>query len=64
MMRSLIVLRMTCLSAIDWEQGREVELLPYCVETVFDPGSMPELLEKRLRWIVVMRHLRPGGHLG
>ena len=25
---------------------------------------MPELLHKRLRWIVVMRHLRPGGHFG
>jgi ceramide glucosyltransferase len=46
------------------EQGREVELLPYCVETVSDYGSMPELLHKRLRWIVVMRHLRPGGHFG
>ncbi|HWF46267.1 MAG TPA: glycosyltransferase, partial [Bryobacteraceae bacterium] len=46
------------------EQGREVELLPYCVETVSDYGSIPELLHKRLRWIVVMRHLRPGGHFG
>lgn len=46
------------------EQGREVELLPYCVETVSDYGSMHELLHKRLRWIVVMRHLRPGGHFG
>lgn len=46
------------------EQGHEVELLPYCVETVSDYRSMPELLHKRLRWIVVMRHLRPGGHFG
>jgi ceramide glucosyltransferase len=46
------------------EQGHLVELLPYSVETVSDYGSMPELLQKRLRWIVVMRHLRPGGHLG
>jgi ceramide glucosyltransferase len=46
------------------EQGHEVELLPYSVETVSDYGSMPELLHKRLRWIVVMRHLRPAGHFG
>ncbi|HEX4229795.1 MAG TPA: glycosyltransferase [Bryobacteraceae bacterium] len=46
------------------EQGREVELLPYYVETVSDYTSIPELLHKRLRWIVVMRHLRPGGHFG
>jgi ceramide glucosyltransferase len=46
------------------DQGHEVELLPYCVETVSDYGSIPELLHKRLRWIVVMRHLRPGGHFG
>ena len=25
---------------------------------------MGELLHKRLRWIVVMRHMRPWGHLG
>jgi ceramide glucosyltransferase len=25
---------------------------------------MRELLHKRLRWIVVMRHMRPWGHLG
>jgi ceramide glucosyltransferase len=46
------------------EQGREVELLPYTVATVADFGSLRELLKKRLRWIVVMRHLRPVGHLG
>ena len=46
------------------EQGREMELLPYTVATVADFGSFRELLNKRLRWIVVMRHLRPAGHLG
>jgi ceramide glucosyltransferase len=46
------------------EQGREMELLPYAVGTVADFGSFRELLNKRLRWIVVMRHLRPAGHLG
>jgi ceramide glucosyltransferase len=46
------------------EQGYEVELLPYTILTVADYGSMRDLLHKRLRWIVVMRHLRPWGHFG
>ncbi len=46
------------------EQGYEVELLPYTISTVADYQSMRELLHKRLRWIVVMRHMRPWGHLG
>jgi len=46
------------------EQGYEVALLRYPVETVSDYQSMRELLHKRLRWIVVMRHMRPWGHFG
>lgn len=46
------------------EQGLEVELLPYSVETVSDYASMGDLFHKRLRWIVVMRHMRPAGHFG
>jgi ceramide glucosyltransferase len=46
------------------EQGHEVQLLPYSVWTVADYASMKQLLHKRLRWIVVMRHMRPWGHLG
>ena len=46
------------------EQGYRVELLPYAVETVADFASLKELVHKRLRWIVVMRHMRPWGHLG
>jgi ceramide glucosyltransferase len=46
------------------QQGYEVRLLPYAVSTVSDYQSMSELLHKRLRWIVVMRHMRPWGHLG
>jgi ceramide glucosyltransferase len=46
------------------EQGHEVVLLPYTVSTVADFGSMRELISKRMRWIVVMRHMRPWGHLG
>jgi ceramide glucosyltransferase len=46
------------------EQGYEVELLPYTISTVADYQSLRDLLHKRLRWIVVMRHMRPWGHLG
>lgn len=46
------------------EQGFEVVLLRYSIETVCDYGSIGDLLHKRLRWIVVMRHMRPWGHLG
>jgi ceramide glucosyltransferase len=46
------------------EQGYEVELLPYTILTVADYGSLRDLLHKRLRWVVVMRHMRPWGHLG
>ena len=46
------------------DQGYEVELLPYPVATVADFQSLRELIQKRMRWIVVMRHMRPWGHLG
>jgi ceramide glucosyltransferase len=46
------------------EQGYKVELLPYSVSTVADYQTFRDLFHKRLRWIVVMRHLRPWGHLG
>src|SRR3984885_11039083 len=46
------------------EQGREGVLLPYGISTVPDYQSLRELFLKRLRWITVMRHMRPWGHLG
>jgi len=46
------------------EQGLRVELLPYAVETVADFNSLPQFFFKRLRWMTVMRHMRPWGHLG
>lgn len=46
------------------DQGYTVELLPYSVSTVADYQSFSDLLHKRLRWMVVMRHMRPWGHLG
>jgi ceramide glucosyltransferase len=45
-------------------EGYKVELLPYCIEVVADYGSIGDLLQKRLRWIIEMRHIRPWGHLG
>ena len=45
-------------------QGYEVALLPYTVLTVADFESVPALIQKRLRWMVVMRLMRPWGHLG
>ncbi len=46
------------------ETGHEVRLLCYAIETVADYQSIRELLFKRLRWLVVMRNMRPWGHLG
>lgn len=46
------------------EHGHKVDLLPYAVFTVADFQSTRELFHKRLRWIIVMRHMRPWGHLG
>ena len=46
------------------EQGYEVRLLPYTIQTVADFHSFSDLFLKRLRWIVVMRHMRPWGHFG
>jgi ceramide glucosyltransferase len=46
------------------QQGYKVELLPYCIDVVADYGSLGDLLQKRLRWAVEMRHIRPWGHFG
>jgi len=46
------------------EQGYQVELLPYPVKTVPDYNSFKDLFIKRLRWLTVMRHMRPHGHFG
>ncbi len=45
-------------------QGYEVRLVRYAIGTVCDYQSFSDLLHKRLRWIVVMRHMRPWGHVG
>jgi len=46
------------------ETGYKVELSQYAIETVADYQSFSELWHKRMRWLVVMRHMRPKGHFG
>ncbi|MBZ5500614.1 MAG: glycosyltransferase [Acidobacteriia bacterium] len=46
------------------EQGYEVKLLPYVVQSVADFQSLRDLLYKRTRWMTVQRLMRPWGHLG
>jgi ceramide glucosyltransferase len=46
------------------EQGAEVKLLPYAVETVPDFEGIGALFSKRVRWMTVMRKMRPWGHFG
>lgn len=46
------------------ERGYKVELLPYTIEVVSDYKSLADLFRQRLRWLVVMRYMRPWGHFG
>lgn len=46
------------------DQGYEVKLLPYSISTVPDYRGLKDLFHKRLRWMTVMRHMRPWGHFG
>jgi ceramide glucosyltransferase len=46
------------------EQGVEVKLLPYAVKTVPDFEGLGALYSKRVRWMTVMRKMRPWGHFG
>jgi len=46
------------------EQGYEVKLLPYVVQSVADFHSFRDLLYKRVRWMTVQRLMRPWGHVG
>ena len=46
------------------EQGLEAKLLPYVVQSVADFRTMHDLLLKRIRWMTVMRYMRPWGHFG
>jgi len=46
------------------EQGFEVRLLPYVVQSVADFRTLHEFVHKRVRWMTVMRLMRPWGHMG
>jgi ceramide glucosyltransferase len=46
------------------ERGHRVELLAYSVQAVADYRTVSDLVHKRMRWMVVMRHMRTWGHLG
>jgi len=46
------------------EGGFDTELLPYVVQSVADFHSLREFLYKRVRWMTVMHHMRPWGHIG
>jgi ceramide glucosyltransferase len=46
------------------ELGYEVKLLPYVVLSVADFASLSDLFYKRVRWMTVMRLMRPRGHFG
>lgn len=46
------------------QQGREVVVEPYTIRTTPDFDSLLALWRKRTRWMLVMRHMRPWGHLG
>jgi len=46
------------------EQGFEMKLLPYAVQSVPDYEGVGALFLKRLRWMTVMRKMRPAGHIG
>ena len=46
------------------EQGYDVKLLPYVVQSVADFKSLGDLLHKRARWMTIQHMMRPWGHLG
>jgi ceramide glucosyltransferase len=44
--------------------GHRIELAPEPVEMDFPSETFSEYLRHELRWLVGIRHIRPGGHLG
>lgn len=45
-------------------KGYRVELLPYTVTTTVSGQTVSKFIKQRLRWMVVLRHCSPWGHLG
>jgi ceramide glucosyltransferase len=46
------------------EKGHRIELAPEPVDMEFPSESLGEYLRHELRWLVGLRHIRPGGHFG
>ncbi len=46
------------------EKGYRVELAPDPVDMEFPSESLRDYLRHELRWLVGLRHIRPGGHFG
>jgi ceramide glucosyltransferase len=46
------------------QKGYRVELAPDPVDMEFPSGTLRDYLRHELRWLVGLRHIRPGGHFG
>jgi ceramide glucosyltransferase len=46
------------------EKGYRVELAPEPVDMEFPSESLRDYLRHELRWLIGLRHIRPGGHFG
>jgi ceramide glucosyltransferase len=46
------------------EKGYRVELAPEPVDMEFPSESVGDYLRHELRWLIGLRHIRPGGHFG
>ncbi len=46
------------------EKGYRVELAPDPVDMEFPSESLRDYLRHELRWLIGLRHIRPGGHFG
>lgn len=46
------------------QKGYRVELIPDPVDMEFPSESLGDYLRHELRWLVGIRHIRPGGHFG
>jgi ceramide glucosyltransferase len=46
------------------EKGYRIELAPEPVDMEFPSESLRDYLRHELRWLVGLRHIRPGGHFG
>jgi len=45
-------------------RGHRIELAPCAVWTMYPPQSLADFLAHQMRWLLAVRHARPGGHLG